>query len=225
MRGTRLFLRFVVLAAAASMIPACGSTGGPALKGGGGTSLLSDGFGGVAPDPAKWNANADGGTLVQDGASGSPAPSIQMTGVSAGQDPILTSVDTFATPSLTISVRMAVSGTAPLQGRGVISIFDAGNGVVATAEWFPDATELVLTIDSDSTTIVAPAADGAYHTLVFKVDGAGNATWTLDGGAPDLTGSAAWPAGLSSLSLQGDTSGGGSNNAVFHFDTVSVTTP
>lgn len=222
MQGNPVLLRIALLLVAAAVVPACGSSGGGLLPGGGGTSLYSSD--GTFPDAAKWSAVTGAGSVTQDGVNGSPAaPSITMTGGN-GQNASITTLAAFTTPSLTISVRIAcLSG---VEGTGIVTITEAGGPTVAFMQWDSATGATLFNIDGTAAAGPGLLTDGAFHTLVFTVNGAGNATLDLDGGAVEV-GPVAWPNGITSntLTLGVSIPGGGGANAVFNFDTVSVTTP
>jgi hypothetical protein len=209
----------LVLAVAAA-VPACGgSSGGGTAPG---ANLFSDNFN-VYPDALKWTANGGGGTDAQDAVNGSPAPSLSMTG-STNDDPSITSVTAFTTPSLTLSVRVACQAGST-KGTAVVTVAETSGPTAAFFSW--DSATGATVFDIDGTAAAGPvlAADGAFHTVVFKVDGAGNMTINLDGGATEV-GPVAWPAtNTNTLSLTTNIPGGGGTPAIFNFDTVSVTSP
>lgn len=225
MQGNPAILRIALLLVAAALIPACGSSGGGALlPGGGGTTLFANDFS-VFPDAAAWTVTAGGGAVAQDLVNGSPgAPSVSLTGGN-NDTPSITAVGAFTTPSLTISARIALQAGGT-KGTGSMTITETGGPTVAFMQWDSATGATVFNIDGNVAAGPVLAADGAFHTVVFSVDAAGNATINLDGGATEV-GPFAWPAALAgnTLTLGATIPAGPGTPAVFNFDTVTITSP
>jgi hypothetical protein len=220
MRGNPAVLRIALLLAAAAVVPACGSSSGGALTPGGGVTLFSDGFA-TYDTVSDWTVpvNVGVGATTLDGANGNPAGSLSQTG--GNNDSTTTTTQAvFASPSLT--VRVDVAALSGGKGTATVSVSDGAN--TASAAWNVGSGQLTCDIDGTSATVPSPAVDGVFHTLRFSVDGAGNATWTLDGGAA-IVGPVAWPNGNSTVTLGTNIPGGGATPAVFNWDNVRVTTP
>lgn len=227
--------RAAILAALAILIPACGHTHEEPGAGGGGpppppppppgpVTLLTEAFG-TYPN-ADWTGptTTGNGVAAQDAVTGDPAPSLAMTTTNRPGSASTQTVLDFAAVALTISARISVSPA--FRGTGTLALVEtAGSTVVASAAWDSNAGTVAFNINGAVVVAAAPAADGAFHTFQFRVDGAGNSSWSVDGNPPVTTG-IGFPAGNAAVRLSTDFgAAGGANIPTFRFDNVLVTTP
>lgn len=210
-----------VLAILAVLSPACGGGGSKKIA----PPLFQDSFGGVFPGTS-WTAPAITGsaTAAIDPAAGFPMPSLKMTTIAATASVKTTTTMAFNNPMVTFSVTMADLSAAMTElGTGTITIFNATPASIAFASWDNATGKITFHINgaTDVLSGVIPA-NGNFHRIVFSVNAAGTATWTLDNGAALV--SQAIPAGMLKLEL-GATFGTGSAWPSFFFDNVIVTSP
>jgi hypothetical protein len=233
----------MLLLAAAVLVPACGEDGKRKPRGGpdpapNKVTLFEEGFSGAFPGNA-WTdptSSGPGPSASIAAGEGNPAPSLLMT-TSAGPAPMgaplilyTDSTTSISGGPVTVSVDMQVPAAG--DGSGAIAILDSTNTPIAAAEWHPTETFGGLTFmiadpvsPTPATVVVAPPPPGAApHRLAFSVDAAGAAQWTLNGGAPALTGSG-FPAGPYKVRLYLFVSSSTGPYASFHFDNVLATTP
>ena len=211
--------RFGMPALVALLIPACG--GGRRVP----PTLFTDGFNGAFPG-ANWTAPAITGSATAqiDATSGTPVPSLKMTTTAATASAKTTTVMAFNNPTVTFSVHMADLSSAMTElGTGTITIFNATPASVAFASW-DNATGRITFHINGATDVQSAvlAADKSFHRIVFSVNAAGTATWSLDNAAPVVTQTI--PAGMLKTEL-GATFGAGTAWPSFFFDNVTVTSP
>lgn len=210
-----------LLVAAALVVPACGDG-----DGGGGSSqvLFKEDFEGAFPGTS-WSApfSIGGGTDVDiDSAGGDSA--LRMTTTSDPAFVGTTTLASFASRPVTVSVRMAASGSG--EGSGGIAILDATGVAVAAAEWH-QATPSALTfriLDSVNPNPVAVPVGSGFHNFTFKVDKSGEATWSFDGTV--IMTRAGFPDTMIRVQLYDNISTATATSfASFRFDDVTVTSP
>lgn len=206
-----------VLAILAVLSPACGGGGSKKIA----APLFQDSFVGAFPG-TNWTAPVITGsaTAAIDLATGS----LKMTTTAATASVKTTTTMAFNNPTVTFSVTMADLSAAMTElGTGTITIFNATPVSIAFAAWDNATGKITFHINGamDVLSGVIPA-NGNFHRIVFSVNAAGTATWTLDNGAALV--SQAIPAGMLKLEL-GATFGTGSAWPSFFFDNVVVTSP
>jgi hypothetical protein len=212
--------RLGLLALLGLLLPACGKDLIVA------PTLFTDGYNSGFPGTA-WTAPVITGsaTVAIDSGSGFPAPCLKMTTTAVTSTVKTDTTLAFNNPSLTLSAHMANLSTATTQlGTGTLSILDATPAVVAFASW-DNATGLItFHINGGAADAsVALAADGNFHRVVFNVNSAGTATWSLDNAAAAVS-QALFPAGLLKVEL-GAGFGAGTVWPSFFFDNVNATSP
>lgn len=203
--------RLGLLLAAAALVPACyDNSDSIAIHSS--TVVFSDSFGGDYPG-TQWTPPAgDGSAMIDSG-------SLLLSGLKNGDMITTETVLAFANPPLTMSLDMAAS----VADRGVltVSVVDSSNAVVASMAWDTDSPSIDVEILGTVAVIPAPSADGTYHALSFEVDGAGAATWVLNG-VDELT-VAGLPAG--DLKLRISATWGPGGGVDYLIDNVRVTIP
>jgi hypothetical protein len=116
-----------------------------------------------------------------------------------------------------------VSSAMTELGTGTITIFNATPASLAFASWDNTTGKITFHINGAADVLSGVlAADGTFHRVVFSVNTAGTATWSLDNGVPLLT--QAIPAGMLKLEL-GASFGTGTAWPSYLFDNVTVTSP
>lgn len=218
--GTPGARRAAVAVLAVLLLPACGK--GIRVS----PSLFSEGFNGAFPGTA-WTAVSTTGAapaVTLDGATGFPAPSLEMTTAAPTGTARTETVTAFSNPNLTVSVHMAAQSAAATElGTARVAILDATPAVVATATW-DNATNLItFQILGSATPSAVVTRDSTFYRVVFNVNSAGTATWSFNGGAPVVT-QAAFPAGMLKVELS-SSFGAGAAWPFFFFDNVNVTSP
>jgi hypothetical protein len=172
--------RLLLLAVVAAVAPNCDGGGdGPKL-------LYKDDFSG-----GTWAVLAGAGTVGADNASGTPAPSMQLTGNGAITGVGTPSFD--STKGFTITVDLQHDNGA----QGALYLTNAGNNAIYTkvdigtsfVGYGTDPTGANLQTDNPAIT-----DDANFHTFVIKIDRNGTVTWKRDGilhhtvtGMPDAT--------------------------------------
>jgi len=213
--------RAAMIGAAAFLIPACSDT----------TSgfLLNEQFNGTFPGTAWTLAGSAAAVKDLSIGTGSPPkpPSLRMSSVAAPDSVTATSTTLLNADAVTVAVSIAADTTLGTDvGTGSIVIKDSFATVIGSATWNA-ATGGLLTFKIDGVTdfsIAAPAPDLAFHRLVFRLTGGGNASWTLDNGVPLHTANGLTPFLPLTLEL-GATYPAGTGFALFYFDNVNVTSP
>jgi hypothetical protein len=212
--------RIAAIAVAAMLIPAC-SKGIQAAG-----FLMLEGFG-VFPGTNWTGPSTTNGATAALGGVGSPAPALEMgVGTTLPSTASTTTTLAFNNPNVTISVHMAsLALAAGDTGVGTISILDSTPAVIATASWNTTSDLLTLHINLGTADVTVPlTADGTtFHRIVFNVDSAGTASWSVDNAAPVVT-RALFPAGMLKVQLDAAWTTG-TTFAVFRFDNVNVTSP
>jgi hypothetical protein len=218
--------RAVLLALAAIAIPACGGGGGNNDSGGGSSHVMfKEDFDGAFPGTA-WSApfSTGSGTSLQiDPGSGDPA--LRMTTTDGPAFVGTTSVSSYSSRPMTVSVRLSATGSG--EGSGGIAILDHLGASIAAAEWHA-ATPSALTFRIQSTTnpnpVAVPLAGSGFHTFMFSVTSSGEASWSLDGTVVmTLSG---FPNDMVRVQLYDNISSPTATSfAQFRFDDVTVTSP
>ena len=185
------------------------------------TTLFQDSFTGTFPGTA-WTGPALTGAASAgiDLTTGS----LKMMTTAPTASALTTTTATFNNPSLTISLTMGdFSGGMTQLGVGTVTILNATPAPVAFASWDNATGKITFHINggTDAQSAVLPS-DGTQHRLVFNVNSAGVAIWTLDSGAALVT--QPLPGGMLRLQLSA-TFGTGTAWPVFFFDNVSVSSP
>ncbi len=232
----KILSRLALLSLAAALVPACGHThdepgvpggaggGGGGGGGGGAITLLSENFSGGFPG-ANWTAPVvtGDGSVAADAGAGSPAPSLALTSADRPGTGTTESQSSFAMGPVTVSA--VISASSNNQGDATIALVQtAGGATIASAAFDAFTEEIAFLLDGNSQTASVPA-DGAFHTVRLSVDGAGNAEWTLDGGAAVIQ-SAAFPPAAARLALSVNIpNAGGPTIPAFRIDNVVVTSP
>jgi hypothetical protein len=224
--GTRALL----LVAAALLIPACKNNSKPAPAPSSPTTnnvLFSEDFSTVFPG-TNWTpvlTTGSGATAIVDGSAGAPAPSLAMTTSSDPSSVATTTVMSFASRPLTVTVQMAADDDN--EGSGAIGIFDSTGMPIAVAEWHPAASSAItLRIMGTTLGITPPSHGSAFHVFRFSVTDTGEASWTIDGAAVPAMTQSGFPSDMVNVQLYNNIpSTPGSTYSVFRFDNVLVTSP
>lgn len=207
--------RVLALASLSVVVPACGDGGGESGR----FVLFFEDFSAPALDPV-WIV-AGQGTVVLDGAEGTPPPSLSL---SPPNGPALSSLrltaDTSfpATTPLTVSVDFLLNAFPSPVGFGIagITVFDPAFPSVGASALY-DAEAFTIQFEIDGILGPAIADPGGWHVMVFQVDGAGRASWTMDGVLQQAA------TGFSAINLvlrlRND------SDSVFNFDTILVASP
>jgi len=200
-------------------IPACGgsksgSTPVPNI-------LVSDDFSGPIP-LTNWSVTGTG-TMNADSTSGAPAPSL-FTGPDASSSTAslaVTTINQFASPSITVSVRMAFSCSKNSLGDGGVVITNVANPAFYadfTRSQYPSPA--ICTISGSTTNAhQTPVTAGLsqFDLIEFMVDALGNASLSFNGNV--IVSQAAFPSGNYQVILRN------SSGSFFNFDSVVVTSP
>ena len=221
----------VLLIAAALLIPACGgdnSKPAPAPSGSPTSNVLfSEDFSTVFPG-TNWTpvlTTGSGATAIVDGSAGVPAPSLAMTTSSDPSSVATTTVMSFASRPLTVTVQMAADDDN--EGSGAIGIFDSTGMPIAVAEWHPASpSAITLRIMGTTLGVTPPSHGSAFHVFRFSVTDTGEASWTIDGAAIPAMTVPGFPSDMVNVQLYNNVpSTPGSTYSVFRFDNVLVTSP
>jgi hypothetical protein len=220
-----------LLLVSALAIPACGGGHGDGNKtsagGGGGTSsneLFKEDFDGAFPGTA-WSApfTTGSGTSVEIDHSGDPA-----LRVTTSSDPSFvgtTTTGSFNSRPMTVSVKIAASGSG--EGSGGIAIVDHLGASIAAAEWHaatPSGLTFRIQSSTNPTPVAVPLAGSGFHTFTFSVTASGEASWSLDG--TEVMTHGGFPSDMVRVQLYdniGSTSA--TTFAAFTFDDLSITSP
>jgi len=237
--GASAILRVLILLGLSAIVPACnysssGKTypaGGPA-GGAGTTTLLSDAFvdapGPLATsDATNWTASTDSGTAANIVFPGPYFLDFSLVTRSGGValHATATTVLTFASKpvTFTLSFQPPTAGTFPNNDLMSIIIKDAGSAAVVAQADFNETTG-VMSFSINGTASSTSPTTGSLQNVVFKIDGAGNATWSVGSGfssAPVLV----TPPAMLSLVLKSTYTAGSGAGPTFRFGSVLVTTP
>jgi hypothetical protein len=221
----------VLLIVAALAIPACGDGGG---GGGGGNNsgggsrsqpLFEETFDGAFPGTS-WSApfSVGSGTSIQIASTGGD-PALEMTTTSDPSFVGTTTTDEFSSRPMTVSVRMAATGSG--EGSGGIAILDHLGAAVAAAEWHaatPSALTFRIENETNPSPVAVPLAGSGFHTFTFTVTASGEASWSLDGTVVMTRGG--FPNDLVRVQLYDNISTAlATDFAVFMFDDLQITSP
>ncbi len=215
-RFLRSWMFFGMMSLLAVLGSACGDGGSSSNP-----PLFQDSFSSAFPGTT-WT----GPTLTGAASAGfdPTTGSLMMMTTGATASAVTTTTATFNNPSLTFSLTMGDLSAATTQlGVGTVTILNATPASVAFASWDNATGRITFHInggtDAQSAVLVA---DGTIHRLVFSVNSAGVAIWTLDSGAALVT--QPLPGGMLRLQLWA-TFGTGTAWPVFFFDNVAITSP
>ena len=189
--------------------------------------LFSDDFSGT-PGPFTTNASwtvTGTATAAIDGAN-------TLAVSKAGSDSFTaTTTSTFALSPFTFSATIASESssppTNPNRGTASMQIVDSvTTAQVATVDWAEKGNSLTFEILGGTVAAsTTPAFDGTPHTFDLRVSGTpAMAQWFRDGVAQEAAVDVSAVTNMVTLNLSADWTPGGTP-AIFHFDSVAVTSP
>ena len=155
-------------------------------------------------------------------ADGNPSPSLSVTTSAYPGSYSTTAIPSVAltAPTLTLSANLAASRF----NTGIATFrIDGAGGALARADWDASIGGITFTLGGASLGPFGPFATGVYHDVELVIDASGTARWLLDGSSTGL--SAAWPAGMVTVTLLATFGGGAGTPPELRFDNILVTTP
>lgn len=208
--------RAIALAALAAVVPACHDGDGDDS---GRFVLFLEDFSSPTLSPV-WLVSGQG-IVVLDNIEGTPFPSLSLippNGPALSSIRVTTDQLFTALAPLTFSVNVFLTAFPTPLGSGTagITIFDPVSPSIQASALFDAET---FTIQFSIGVIESPKIpdSGGFHTITFIVNGAGTATWMLDGVVQLVV--AGFPAVDLTLSLRND------SDSVFNFDSIFVASP
>ena len=220
-----------LLVLAALAIPACGNGSNNDSGGGGGGSgsssqaLFTEDFEGAFPGTA-WSApfSTGSGTNLQIDSSGGD-PALRMTTTAGSAFIGTTTMTSYSSRPLTVSVRMSATGSG--EGSGGIAILDHQGASIAAAEWHaatPSGLTFRIQSATNPTPVAVPLAGSGFHTFTFTVSASGEASWSLDGTV--VMTHTGFPNDMVKVQLYDNIGATSATTfAAFKFDDLSITSP
>jgi hypothetical protein len=228
----RGLIQATAIALLGGLLPACNYSNSnhtytPPPGMGSGTLFL-DTFDGGFPGTHWTTPVQTNGTVMVDAATGNPSPSLAFSATSRSATVSTSTQSTFASLQITFSVDLKASSST-LHDVQSILILDTGGGVAARAD-YDASTGMVGHSVMGGAVVSMSAPVGSFHTVAFHIDGAYNASWSVDGTASSPT-PAFYPGGVIGgmvrVGLQASfvSSGAPVATPTFHVDNVKVTSP